>query len=79
MADFGTDFFIHKMHILFVLYVSRSAHQTTNFTNSEFQFPEFKVLLSCFYFFNIKLYWHFWVYCDINLKLLTGENNEKSK
>ena len=33
---------------------SRSSHRTPNFTNSEFQFPQFKVLQSAFlFFFNI--------------------------
>ena len=30
-----------------------------------------------FSFLNIMLHWHFWVHCDINLKLLPGENTEK--
>ena len=30
--------------------LSRSAHRTTNFTNPEFQFPQFKVLQSVFFF-----------------------------
>ena len=47
--------------------ISRSAHRTPN---SEFQFPQFKVLQS-------GLYWHFWVYFDINLKLLSGKNTQK--
>ena len=38
-------------HILFeVESVSRSAHRTPNFTNPEFQFPQFKVLQSGFFF-----------------------------
>ena len=37
--------------------ISRSAHRTPNFTNPEFQFPQFKVLQSVFFFlFNIKGY-----------------------
>ena len=53
--------------------LSRSAHQTPNFTNPKFQFPQFKVLQSD------ELYWHFWVYFDINLKLLSGKNTQKVK
>ena len=34
-------------------FVSRSAHQTPNFTNSEFQFPQFKVLQSGFFYLII--------------------------
>ena len=34
----------------FVKPLSRSAHQTPNFTNSELQFPQFKVLQSVFFF-----------------------------
>ena len=30
--------------------ISRSAHRTPNFTNPEFQFPQFKVLPSGFFF-----------------------------
>ena len=26
---------------------------------------------------NNELYWHFWVYFDINLKLLSGKNTQK--
>ena len=33
-----------------VRYISRSAHQTPNFPNPEFQFPQFKVLQSVFFF-----------------------------
>ena len=36
--------------------LSRSAHRTTNFTNSEFQFPQFKVLQSVFIFLCVKSY-----------------------
>ena len=40
------------------VFISRSAHRTPNFTDPEFQFPEFKVLQSGFlnFFFNIKSY-----------------------
>ena len=45
----------------FFAYISRSAHQTPNFTNPEFQFPQFKVLQSGFFLFNITccigIYW----------------------
>jgi hypothetical protein len=36
-------------HIIEIL-LSRSAHQTPKFTNPEFQFPQFKVLQSGFFF-----------------------------
>ena len=39
-----------------VSFLSRSAHRTTNFTNSEFQFPQFKVLQSVFIFLCVKSY-----------------------
>ena len=40
--------------------ISRSAHRTTNFTNPEFQFPQFKVLQSVFFVCVLcELYWHF--------------------
>ena len=50
-----------------------------NFTNPEFQFPQFKVLQSVFFFSFLynKLYWHFWVYFDINLKILSRKNTQK--
>ena len=41
--------------------LSRSAHQTLNFTNPEFQFSQFTVLQSGFFLFNITccigIYW----------------------
>ena len=37
----------------FLYHVSRSAHQTPDFTNPKFQFPQFKVLQSGFFFFLI--------------------------
>ena len=61
----------HEIHI------SRSAHQTPNLTNPQFQFPQFKVLQSGSSFRYNELYWHFWVYFDINLKLLSGKNTQK--
>ena len=33
--------------------LSRSPHRTTNFTNPEFQFPQFKVLQSAFFIFCV--------------------------
>ena len=57
-----------------IMQISRSAHRTPNFKNPEFQFPQFKVLQSGV--LN-ELLWHFWVYFDINLKLLSGENTQK--
>ena len=37
-------------------YTSHSAHPTTNFTNPEFQFPQFKVLQSVFIILCVKSY-----------------------
>ena len=37
----------------FYVLLSRSAHRTPNFTNPEFQFPQYKVLQS-FFFLLIK-------------------------
>ena len=52
--------------------ISRSAHQTPNFTNPEFQFPQFKVLqIVCFYYNELLLYF------DIKLKLLSGKSTQK--
>ena len=52
--------------------LSHSAHGTTNFTNSEFQFPQFKVLQSVFFFFwCTELYWDFLMSFGLNLKLLS--------
>ena len=51
--------------------LSRSAHRTTNFTNSEFQFPHFKVLQSVLFFVSKELYWHFLMYFGLDLKLLS--------
>ena len=56
---------------------SRSAHRTPNFPNPEFQFPQFKVLQSVFFFLIERVHWHFWVYFNINLKLLSGKNTQK--
>ena len=73
---FGKRKQVQKMTIYFHLIWSWvsfiSAHWTPNFTNSEFQFPQFKVL-QCVFLFNIELYWHFWVHFDINSKLLSGK------
>ena len=43
-------------------YLSRSAHRTTNFTNPEFQFPQFKVLQSVSIFSKIS---YIGVFCCI--------------
>ena len=41
----------------FPLLLSRSAHQTPNFTNPEIQFPQFEVLQNVFFFlFNMNSY-----------------------
>ena len=49
---------------LFSNFLSRSAHRPPNFTNSEFQFPQFKVLQSVFFCVCVlcELYWHFLMY-----------------
>ena len=39
-----------------ISHLSRSAHRATNFMNPEIQFPEFKVLQSILYRFNIRSY-----------------------
>ena len=66
----------HKKQLCRLL--SCSAHRTPNFTNPKFQFSQFKVLQSVFFFLTYyKLYRHFWVYFDINLKLLSGKNTQK--
>ena len=31
------------------------------------------------FFLDIKLYWHFWMCCDFNLKLSPGKNTQKFK
>ena len=35
------------------------------------------VFLQGYWFFIFYIYWHFWLYCDINLKLLLGNNTQK--
>ena len=68
---------LHKYILLKLL--SRSAHRTPNFTNPEFQFLQLKELQSVSFSFQYKeLYWHFGVYFDINLKLLSGKNTQKA-
>ena len=42
--------------------------------NSEYQFPQFKLLAKWDFF---ELYLHFWVHFDINLKLLSGNDTQK--
>ena len=43
--------------IFFSKFTSRSAHRTPNFTHPKFQFPQFKVVQSVFFFhFNITSY-----------------------
>ena len=41
-----------------------------------FNFPNLKCC-KVFFLFNITRYWHFWVYFDINIKLLSGKNTQK--
>ena len=56
--------------------LSCSAHRTPNFTNPEFQFPQFKV----FFLFNITRYIGiFGSILILNLKLLTGKNTQRVK
>ena len=58
--------------------LSRTDHRTPNFRNPEFQFPQFKVLQSIFFLFNIASYiCIFGVYFDINSKLLSRKNTQK--
>ena len=47
LCQHGFDIQINQ-NILEKLIISRSAHQTPNFTNPEFQFPQFQVLQSGF-------------------------------
>ena len=68
---------LDQHEVFFSFSISRSAHRTTNFTYPKFQFPEFKMLSSGFIFSYIKLYWHVWVYYNINSKFLHSENTEK--
>ena len=42
-----------------------------------FNFPNLKCCKVVFYFQYNEIYWHFWVYCDIDLKLLLGKNTQK--
>ena len=54
--------------------LSCSAYRTPNSMNSEYQFPQFKLLAKWDFF---ELYLHFWVHFDINLKLLSGKNTQE--
>ena len=51
----------------------------TQFYESRISISQFKVLQMFFSFVNNNLYIHFWVYFDINLKLLSGKNTQKVK
>ena len=42
-----------------------------------FNFPNLRCCKMVFSFLYNELYWHFWVYFDINLKLLSGKNTQK--
>ena len=53
-----------------------SAHRATNFTNHEFQFPQFKISQNIFILYYKEWCWHFWVYCDANLKRLPCKNTQ---
>ena len=44
-----------KISLVFWRHLSPSAHRTPNFTNLEFQFPQFKVLQSVFFFQNSNI------------------------
>jgi hypothetical protein len=57
--------------------LSRSAHQTPNFTNPEFPFPQFKVLQSVFFFLIQPVILAILGVFYINLKLLSGKNTQK--
>ena len=60
---------ILNLRNLTILSLSSSNNQ---FYESQIQFPQFKVLQSVF-----LLYWNFWWYFDINLKLSSGKNTQK--
>ena len=59
--------------------LSRSAHQTPNFTNPEFQFPQFRVLQSffVFIFLILPIVLAFLGVFRFNLRLLSGKNIQK--
>ena len=42
-----------------------------------FNFPNLRCRKVCVCVLYNELYWHFWVYFDINLKLLSGKNTQK--
>ena len=46
---------LNKLNMYLVKLLSCSAHQITNFTNPEFQFPQFKVLQSVFIFLMYRV------------------------
>ena len=58
------------------IFISFSS-SNTQFYKSKFQFPKSQALKSVFSFLYNELYWHFGVYFDINLKLLSGKNTQK--
>ena len=51
--------------------LSCSAHRTTNFTNSEFQFPNLRCCKVFLFFVCKELYWHFLMYLGLNQNLLS--------
>ena len=53
--EIGTRWLVH-FSLAFLKSISRSAHQTPNFTNPELKFPQFKVLQNGFFLFNIMSY-----------------------
>ena len=42
-------------------------------------FPNLSCCKVLFHLFNVEFYWYFWLYCDINLKLLPAKNSQKVK
>ena len=68
-----------KLKLMLLLFISRSPHGTTNFTNPKFQFSQFKVLQSVFIFLCKELYWHFLVYFGLSLKLLSCQYLQTNK
>ena len=67
---------IHKTSFLDQYLVQLIKHPILRIPN--FNFPN--LVRCCKVFFSFwynELYWHFWVYFDIDLKLLSGKNTQK--
>ena len=62
------DYWGKAQQILHKIYIIQLIEQLI-LRMPNFNFPRFKVLQSVLIFFNVELYWHFWAYCDVNLKL----------